>query len=146
MSRHIKLTVRHNGCDKAIRTWVSHGKKEIRDKLLGLMAAELHLSKQQFIELVDCTIDEPELILIYKEKDLLYDRFFSNFPKSGYYQFVSRNRFNSTPLSQPPYTQTLPSPIPPAQQHSSHPRSPAARTRRAASPAQAEGPGTLHAR
>lgn len=71
MSKHIKLTFQHNGCDTQIRTWVSHGKKEIGDRLLGIMAEQLYLSKQQFMELIDCTIDEAELILIYNEKDLL---------------------------------------------------------------------------
>jgi predicted RNA binding protein YcfA (HicA-like mRNA interferase family) len=71
MSKHIKLTFQHNGCDTEIRTWVSHGKKEIGDRLLGLMAEQLHLSKQQFMETIDCTVDEADLNSIYSEKDLL---------------------------------------------------------------------------
>ncbi|HIJ07367.1 hypothetical protein [Methanocalculus sp.] len=71
MSKHIKLTFQHNGCDTEIRTWVSHGKKEIGDRLLGLMAEQLHLSKQQFMEAIDCTVDGEALILMYHKKDLL---------------------------------------------------------------------------
>ncbi len=71
MSKHIKLTFQHNGCDTEIRTWVSHGKKEIGDRLLSLMAEQLHLSKQQFIEAIDCTVDEADLIHLYNELDLL---------------------------------------------------------------------------
>ncbi|RQD80962.1 MAG: hypothetical protein D5R96_07745 [Methanocalculus sp. MSAO_Arc2] len=71
MSKHIKLTFQHNGCDTQIRTWVSHGKKEIGDRLLSLMAEQLHLSKQQFMEVIDCTVDGEALILMYHEKDLL---------------------------------------------------------------------------
>ncbi len=71
MSKHIKLTFQHNGCDTQIRIWVSHGKKEISDRLLSLMAEQLHLSKQQFMEAIDCTVDEEALILIYIEKNLL---------------------------------------------------------------------------
>ena len=71
MSKHIKLTFRHNGCDTQIRTWVSHGKKEISDRLLSIMAEQLHLSKQQFMEVIDCTVDREALILIYIEKNLL---------------------------------------------------------------------------
>ncbi|HIJ05916.1 MAG: Uncharacterized protein XD88_2024 [Methanocalculus sp. 52_23] len=71
MSKHIKLTFQHNGCDTQIRTWVSHGKKEIGDRLLSLMAEQLHLSKQQFMETIDCTIDEADLNSIYSGKDLL---------------------------------------------------------------------------
>lgn len=71
MSKHIKLTFQHNGCDTQIRTWVSHGKKEISDRLLSLMAEQLHLSKQQFMEAIDCTVDEADLIHLYNELDLL---------------------------------------------------------------------------
>ena len=71
MSKHIKLTFRHNGCDTQIRTWVSHGKKEISDRLLSIMAEQLHLSKQQFMETIDCTVNEADLRIIYSEKDLL---------------------------------------------------------------------------
>jgi predicted RNA binding protein YcfA (HicA-like mRNA interferase family) len=71
MSKHIKLTFQHNGCDTQIRTWVSHGKKEIGDRLLSLMAEQLHLSKQQFTEAIDCRVDGEALILIYDELDLL---------------------------------------------------------------------------
>ncbi len=71
MSRHSKLTFQHNGCDTQIRTWVSHGKKEIGDRLLSLMAEQLQLSKQQFIEAIDCSVDGEALILIYHEKNLL---------------------------------------------------------------------------
>jgi hypothetical protein len=35
------------------------------------MAEQLHLSKQQFMEAIDCTVDGEALILMYHEKDLL---------------------------------------------------------------------------
>ncbi len=70
MSKHIKLVFRHNGCDTGIRTWVSHGKKEISDQLLSRMAEQLNLSRQQFLDLVDCKLDGPGLIAVYEEMHL----------------------------------------------------------------------------
>lgn len=67
MSKHIKLVFRYNGKDTGIRTWVSHGKKEISDQLLCKMAEQLCLSHPQFFDLVDCTLDEAGLIEIFKD-------------------------------------------------------------------------------
>ncbi len=71
MSGHVKLTFRYNGRDTAIRTWVSHGKKEIGDRLLGIMAEQLHLSRQQLDDLVDCRLDEQGLLAHYEEAGIL---------------------------------------------------------------------------
>jgi hypothetical protein len=71
MSGHIKLTFRYNGRDTSIRTWVSHGKKEISDRLLGIMAEQIYLSHQQFEDLVDCTLGKCELAALYEEKGVL---------------------------------------------------------------------------
>jgi hypothetical protein len=71
MSGHIKLTFRYSGRDTSIRTWVSHGKKEISDRLIGIMAEQLSLSRQQFENLVDCSLGERELIALYEEKGIL---------------------------------------------------------------------------
>lgn len=67
MSKHIKLVYKYNGKDIGIRTWVSHGKKEISDQLLNRMAEQLCVSLPQFLDLVDCTLDEAGLIAIYKD-------------------------------------------------------------------------------
>jgi len=66
-----QLTFRYNGCDTGIRTWVSHGTKEISDQLLSRMAEQLNLSRQQFPDLIDCKLDEPGLIAIDEEMRLL---------------------------------------------------------------------------
>ena len=71
MSKHIKLVFSYNGCDTGIRTWVSHGTKEISDQLLSRMAEQLNLSRQQFLDLIDCRLDEAGLIAVYKEMHLL---------------------------------------------------------------------------
>jgi hypothetical protein len=71
MSGHIKLTFRYCGKDTSIRTWISHGKKEIGDRLLGIMAEQLSLSRQQFNDLIDCPLGEDELVALYEEKGFL---------------------------------------------------------------------------
>ncbi len=42
------------GRKTSIYTKVGHGEKEIRDRLLGIMARQLRLSGKQFRELVEC--------------------------------------------------------------------------------------------
>lgn len=71
MSKHIRLAFIYNGCDTGILTWVSHGTKEISDQLLFRMAEQLHLSRQQFLDLIDCRLNETGLIAVYKEMNLL---------------------------------------------------------------------------
>ena len=53
------------------RIWVSHGTKEISGQLLSRMAEQLNLSRQQFLDLIDCRLDEAGLIAVYKEMHLL---------------------------------------------------------------------------
>jgi len=71
MSGHIKLTFVYRGRDTSIRTWVSHGKRDISDRLLGIMAEQLSLSRRQLDDLVDCPLGERELAALYEEKGAL---------------------------------------------------------------------------
>lgn len=71
ISEHIKLVFMHNGRDTGIRAWFSHGKAEISNQLFSRMAEQLNLSLQQFLDLIDCELDEPGLIAIYGEVHLL---------------------------------------------------------------------------
>jgi len=71
MSKHIKLIFMYNGRDTGIRTWISHGKAEISDQLLSRMAEQINLSRQQFLDLIDCRLDKTGLIVIYGEMHLL---------------------------------------------------------------------------
>ena len=71
MSGHIKVTFRYNDKDTSIRTWISHGKKEISDRLLSIMAEQLSLSRLQFDDLIDCPLGESDLIVLYEEKGIL---------------------------------------------------------------------------
>ena len=71
MSGHIKLTFIFDGRDTSIRTWISYGKKEISDRLLGIMAEQLSLSRQELDDLVDCSLGKRELITLYEQKGVL---------------------------------------------------------------------------
>lgn len=50
------------GRKTAIYTKISHGEKEIGDKLLGMMARQLKLTAKQFRELVECPLSRDQLI------------------------------------------------------------------------------------
>lgn len=47
----------YNGKKSAINTKTSHGKDEVGDSLIGMMAKQLHLKKEQFMQLIQCTLD-----------------------------------------------------------------------------------------
>ena len=46
--------------NSSVKTKISHGMKgcDVGPELLGLMARQLHLTKNQFLDLIDCTLDE----------------------------------------------------------------------------------------
>jgi len=52
----------------SIKTRISQGENEIHDILLNQMAKQCHLSKEEFLDLVDCPLDRTryEEILIKK--------------------------------------------------------------------------------
>ena len=68
VNNHYKLNYRPNGKKSKIRTVYSHGKSEVGEPLISLMAKELYLSKSQFIELVSCTMSGEEYSSIVKDK------------------------------------------------------------------------------
>lgn len=51
-----------NGKKTAIYTKISHGEREVHDKLLGLMARQVGLSKRDFIDLIDCPLSHEEYL------------------------------------------------------------------------------------
>jgi len=57
------------GTDWIVRTKISHGMKgsEIDAWLISQMARQLHLTKAQFLELIDCPLDEENY------RKILYD-------------------------------------------------------------------------
>ncbi|MBT8508526.1 hypothetical protein AZH53_08925 [Methanomicrobiaceae archaeon CYW5] len=68
---HKVLIFYYNGKKTRIHTKVSHGNKEISDKLIDHMANQLFLTKSQFKDVVDCPLKEEDLINIYSEQGLL---------------------------------------------------------------------------
>ncbi len=71
-SKDIRLTLYHNGKKTRIVTWVSHGTKEISDKLMSIMAKQLKIEKSEFEDLVDCGISEQDLINIYLDRGIQF--------------------------------------------------------------------------
>ncbi len=50
-----------NGTHGRIKTIMSHGSdRDINDQLLGQMARQLHLTRRQFDNLVDCTLSQDD--------------------------------------------------------------------------------------
>jgi hypothetical protein len=62
-----------DGKKTAIRTKTSHTPKmkDIPDNILGLMARQCHLTKQEFLNLVDCPLDRKGYEEILRKKDIL---------------------------------------------------------------------------
>lgn len=71
-SKDIRLTLYHNGKKTRIVTWVSHGTKEIGDKLIGIMARQLRIEKSEFEDLVDCTLSGQGLLDIYLDRGIRF--------------------------------------------------------------------------
>ncbi|EQB72937.1 MAG: hypothetical protein AMDU4_FER2C00117G0005 [Ferroplasma sp. Type II] len=72
-AKGFKLDVKHDhkifrfyiGEEKTrVYTKISHGEVEIGDRLIGLMARELGINKEQFIKLIDCGLSYSEYIKI----------------------------------------------------------------------------------
>ena len=56
--------------DSDVKTKMSHGMmgSDMGPELLGLMARQLHLTKKQFLNLIDCTLDENAYRAILREQ------------------------------------------------------------------------------
>ena len=53
-SHHTMLWFMVQGRRTSIHTWVSHGQRKLDDRLLRLIAKELHLSKADLLKFVVC--------------------------------------------------------------------------------------------
>lgn len=45
-----------NGQKMGIRTFISHGERDVSENLFSLMARQLHLTKAELRDLVECTL------------------------------------------------------------------------------------------
>lgn len=56
-------------CKKTqIFTKVSHGKPEVGEPLLGMMARQVRLSKDQFADLINCPLSKEEYMQMMKDQ------------------------------------------------------------------------------
>ncbi len=53
-----------NGKITSIRTKVSHGKSNVDKKLIGKMARQMRISKNQFVDFVDCILTQKKYVNI----------------------------------------------------------------------------------
>ena len=53
---------------KAITTAMSKGSGQLGSVLISMMSRDLHITKDQFIDLVNCPLSKEELFQIYNEK------------------------------------------------------------------------------
>lgn len=70
-NKHTKLVFQHKKQTQAIMTVLSRGEKEYDNYLLGLMARELKLTKNQLLGLIDCPIDKKKYVKILKERRVI---------------------------------------------------------------------------
>ncbi len=68
---HTFLHLYVEGRKTPVYTKISHGAKEVSDQLLGVMARQLRLSRQQFLALVDCPLTETEYLRILREQNVI---------------------------------------------------------------------------
>lgn len=69
--KHVVYQFFADGEDTPVFTHVSHNKQEIDSFLQSRMANQLHLSKQEFIDMVSCKIGYDELVRKYIELNLI---------------------------------------------------------------------------
>jgi predicted RNA binding protein YcfA (HicA-like mRNA interferase family) len=65
--RDVFLHLYVDGRKTPIFTKVSHGGKEIHDRLLAAMARQLHLTRRQFDDLVNCPLTSEDLVRLLRD-------------------------------------------------------------------------------
>jgi hypothetical protein len=54
-----------------VNTKISHGEKDIGDRLLGMMARQLRLSKRDFLNLIDCPLSFDEYVKLLRNEGVV---------------------------------------------------------------------------
>lgn len=67
-SDHCRFLLYVDGRKTRIRTMISHGEREIGEELIHRMAAQLKLSKDEFLDLVDCRLDGDGYLWLMRER------------------------------------------------------------------------------
>jgi len=64
--KHKRLIYMHNGKTSSIVTHYSHSSDEVGDFLIKKMADQIKISKKQFLELVECTLNADDYLKLVK--------------------------------------------------------------------------------
>jgi len=67
-SHHLMYWLVVKGQRTAIRTRISHGERKADDWLLGQIARQLHLSKQELEDLIDCPLSGEQYVRLMVER------------------------------------------------------------------------------
>lgn len=67
-SDHCRFFLYVDGRKTRIRTMISHGEREIGEELIHRMASQLKLSKDEFLDLVDCRLDGDGYLRLMRER------------------------------------------------------------------------------
>ena len=70
-NRHIFYYFCHNGKKTAINTHYSKGAKSISEPLIHDMARQMKLTKDQFLQYVECSISLTDYVTILREKGFI---------------------------------------------------------------------------
>ena len=68
---HVIFRLYDEGKKTNIHTKISHGESEYDDQLISLMARELNLKKDSFLNLIECKMKHEDYIKILKKKGIL---------------------------------------------------------------------------
>lgn len=68
---HTYLFLCVEGRKSRVHTKISHGLSEYGDNLLSFVAKELHISKKQLADLLDCPLSYEEYLAMLKAKKIL---------------------------------------------------------------------------
>jgi len=69
--KHALYIFMYKGNEMSFQTFMSRNSQDIGDDLLSSMAEQVHLTKKDFIKLIDCPLSEEDYIKILMGKGLL---------------------------------------------------------------------------
>lgn len=70
-SDHYYFVLCENGKKTRVYTKTSRNNQDIDDPLISLMSQQLHLTKRQFMDLINCPLSKEEYIKILKNKNII---------------------------------------------------------------------------
>lgn len=65
---HVNLALHVDGVYKGVSTYISHGNKDYGDALLSSMSKQLHLSKAELLEFIDCQMSGDDYLVLLRER------------------------------------------------------------------------------